>query len=55
MPIISVGIMKTIHEREMQETTKEKQRQKEVRRTKAIVKWLELNDFAVHLSCGRSS
>ena len=28
MPIISVEIMKTIDEREMQKTTKEKQRQK---------------------------
>ena len=38
MPIISAEIMKTIDEREMQKTTKEKQRQKGARGTEAIVK-----------------
>ena len=43
--------MKTIDEREMQKTTKEKQkRQKGARGTEAIVKKWELNDFVVHLS-----
>ena len=51
MPIISVEIMKTINERELQKTTKEnKQRQKGTRGTEAIVKGWELNDFIVHLS-----
>ena len=50
MPIISVEIMKTIDEREMQKTTKEKQRQKGARGTEALVKVWELNDFVVHLS-----
>ena len=36
--IISVDLMKAIDEREMQKTTKEKQRQKRARRTEAIVK-----------------
>ena len=47
MLIISVEIMKTIDEREMQ---KNKQRQKGARGTEAIVKGWELNDFVVHLS-----
>ena len=38
MPIISVEIMKTIDEREMQKTTKGKQRQKGAKRIEAIVK-----------------
>ena len=43
--------MKAIDEREMQKTTKEKQkRQKGARGTEAIVKKWELNDFVVHLS-----
>ena len=42
--------MKTIDEREMQKTTKEKQRQKGAMGTEAIVKGWELNDFAAHLS-----
>ena len=42
--------MKIIDEREMQETTKEKQKQKGARGTKALVKGWELNDFVVHLS-----
>ena len=42
--------MKTIDERELEKTTKEKQRQKEARGTEAIVKEWELNDFVVHLS-----
>ena len=50
MPMISVEIMKTIDERGMQKTTKEKQRQKGARGTEAIVNGWELNDFVVHLS-----
>ena len=54
MPIISVEIMKTIDQRELQKKTqnktKTKQRQKEARGTEAIVKVWELNDFVVHLS-----
>ena len=38
MLITSVEIMKTIDEREVQKTTKEKQRQKGARATEAIVK-----------------
>ena len=38
MPVISVDIMKTIDEREMQKTAKQKQRQKGARGTKSIVK-----------------
>ena len=39
MPIISVEIMKTINEREMQKTTTtKKQRQKGAKRTEATVK-----------------
>ena len=38
MPIIRVEIMKTIDEREMPKTTKEKQGQKGARGTEAIVK-----------------
>ena len=49
MPIISIEIMKTTDEREMQKT-KEKQRQKGARETEAIAKGWELNDFVVHLS-----
>ena len=51
MPIISVEIMETIDERELQKNNKEKnkQRQKGARGTEAIVKGWELNDFAVHL------
>ena len=56
MPIISVEIMKTIDEGELQTTTttttttKNKQRQKGARVTEPIVKGSELNDFVVHLS-----
>ena len=52
MPIISVEIMKTIDQREMQKTTKETQtkRQKGARGTEAIAKGSELNDFFGHLS-----
>ena len=52
MPIISVEIMKTIDERELPKTTKEKEtaRQKGARRTEATVKGWELNDFVVHLT-----
>ena len=42
--------MKIIGEREMQKTTKEKQKQKGARGTEALVKGWELNDFVVHLS-----
>ena len=43
--------MKTIDEREMQKTTKEKQRKtKGERGTEAIAKRQELNDFVVHLN-----
>ena len=35
MPIISVEIMKTINERKMKKTTKEKQRQRRARGTEA--------------------
>ena len=42
--------MKTIDERELEKTTKEKQWEKEARGTEAIVKERELNDFVVHLS-----
>ena len=49
MPIISVEIIKTIDEREMQKTTKEKHRQKGARGIEAIVKGWELSDFVVHL------
>ena len=38
MLIISIEMMKTTDEREMQKPTKEKQRQKEARGTEAIVK-----------------
>ena len=53
MPIISVDIMKTIDEREMQKKKKEKknkQRQKRARGTEIMVKGWELNDFVVYLS-----
>ena len=54
MPIISIEVMKTIDEGELQKTTKEKQtkaeEKKEARRKEAIVKGWELNNFAVHLS-----
>ena len=49
MPIISIEIMKTTDEREMQKT-KEKQRQKGARETEAIMKGWELSGFAVYLS-----
>ena len=50
MQRISIEIMKTIDQREMQKTTKEnKQKQKGARGTEAIVKGGELNDFVVHL------
>ena len=39
MPVISVEIMKSIDEREMQKTTKQKQRQKGVWGTEPTVKW----------------
>ena len=53
MPVISVEIMKTIDEKEMQKKRKQKknkQRQKGARGTEAIVKGWELNDFVMHLS-----
>ena len=44
--------MKIVDEREMQKTTKKKnkQKQKGARGTEAIVKGWELNDFVVHLN-----
>ena len=53
MPIISLDIMKTIDEREMQKKKKRKknkQRQKRARGTEIMVKGWELNDFVVYLS-----
>ena len=50
MPTISVETMKTIDEREMHKTTKEKQTKKGARVTEAIVKGWELNNFVVHSS-----
>ena len=41
MPIINVEIMKTIHEREMQKTTKEKEKQIETERSKANRSYIE--------------
>ena len=43
MPVISVEIMKSIDEREMQKTTKQKQRQKGAVGAEAIVKGWELS------------
>ena len=42
--------MRTIDERELQKTTKEKKRQKRGGGTESIVKGCKLNDFVVHLS-----
>ena len=43
--------MKTIYERELQKTAKEKQaRQKGAWGTQTVVKGWDLNDFVVHLS-----
>ena len=52
MSIISVEIMKTIDERELQkkEQKKNKQKPKGARETEAIVKVWELNNFAVDLT-----
>ena len=53
MPVISVEIMKTIDEKEMQKKRKQKknkQRQKGARGTEAMVKGWELSGFVVHLS-----
>ena len=52
MPIISVEIIKTIDETEMQKTAKEKQTNTErsKRETEAIAKGWELNDSVVHLN-----
>ena len=51
MPIISVEIMKTIDEREMQKAIKEKQTKTERRRgTEPTVKGWDLSGFVVHLS-----
>ena len=49
-PIISVEIMKTIDQRELQKKKKKKQRQKGARGTEVLVKVWELNDFVKHLS-----
>ena len=54
MSTISIEIMQTIDEREMQKwrkkTTTEKQRQTGARGTEATVKGWELNEFVVHIS-----
>ena len=52
MPIISVEIIKTIDERELQENNKRKTNKgrKEQGEHKAIVKMWELNDFVAYLS-----
>ena len=52
MPIISVEIVKTIDERELQKKQQKenKQRQKGARGTETILKVWELNHFVVHLS-----
>ena len=53
MPIISVEIMKTTDEREMQKTIQEKKKkkkQKGAKGTEAIAKGRELSGFVVHLS-----
>ena len=52
MPIISVEIIKTIDEKEMQKKNKQtnKQRQKGARATETIVKEWELSGFVVRLS-----
>ena len=52
MSIINIQIIKTIDEREMQETTTttKKQRSKGARGTEARAKEWELNGFVLHLS-----
>ena len=52
MTIISVEIIKTIDETEMQKTAKERQTKTERSKggTEAIAKGWELNDSVVHLS-----
>ena len=50
MLIISIEEMKTIDEREITKTIKEKQRQKGARGIEAIVKGWELSGFVVHLT-----
>ena len=50
MLIMSVEMMKTIDQREMQNTIKEKQRQKGAKGTEAIARGWVLNNFVVHLS-----
>ena len=50
MLIISIEIIKTTDETEMQKTKKTKQRQRGAKRTETIVKGWELHDFVVHLS-----
>ena len=49
--MISVEIMKTIDDREMQKTTKHKHKKAETSKegTEAILKEWELNDFVVNL------
>ena len=59
MRTISVTVMKIIEERETQKTTtttttttkQTNEDKKEQGGTEPIVKWWELNDFVVHLSC----
>ena len=50
MPIISVEIMKTIDEREMQKTKEKQTKIERARGTEAIVKEWEINDFIVHFN-----
>ena len=51
MPIISAEVMRTIDEREMQKTTKEKQRKTERSKgNRSLMKRWELSGFVVHLS-----
>ena len=49
MPVISVEIMKTIDQREMQKNIKRKPRTETSKGTEALAKGWELNDFVVHL------
>ena len=51
MPIISVEIMKTIDEREMQKTTKEKQAKTErSKRNRSYSERVRIYGFVMHLS-----
>ena len=51
MPIISVEIMKTIHERELQKNNKRKTNKgRKEQEERNYSKSVKLNDFVVHLS-----